>query len=430
MKQIINIFIPVFLFFLCTSLTEKAEKLNLNTRIPTAGNSWIINNGHYISSDIITAKGIRNWKTKKQIIRTFFHINKTGQIALGLSIRVSSGTSKIKVTLGNQSTEIALRNTEFKDVFIGNFQIKVPGYYFVDIEGLDKSGDFYADVDDILLGDLNKSEINFVRDEFYWGRRGPSVHLNYEIPDDIENIEWFYSEILIPAGQDIMGSFFMANGFSEGYFGIQVNSPRERRVLFSIWSPYKTDSPDEIPEEYKIKLLKKGSGVISGEFGDEGSGGQSYKVFKWKTDVKYGFLVQAKPLDDNSTDYTAYFYDSEVNSWSLIAKFKRPKTNTYLKKLHSFLENFIPEQGVYERKGLYSNQWVYNSSGWHELNRVKFSADNTARKQNRLDYSGGVEKNKFYLRNCGFMNNHTPIGISFERDKTGIKPIIDFKALE
>ena len=31
----------------------------------------------------------------------------------------------------------------------------------------------------------------------------------------------------------------MANGFGEGYFGIQVNGPNERRVLFSVWSPFK-----------------------------------------------------------------------------------------------------------------------------------------------------------------------------------------------
>ena len=60
----------------------------------------------------------------------------------------------------------------------------------------------------------------------------------------------------------------MANGFGEGYYGIQVNSDTERRILFSIWSPFKTDDPNSIPDDQKIKLLKKGKGVTSGEFGN------------------------------------------------------------------------------------------------------------------------------------------------------------------
>src|SRR3546814_14463863 len=83
---------------------------------------------------------------------------------------------------------------------------------------------------------------------WYWGRRGPSVHLNYELPPET-NAELFYNEVTVPPNADVEGSFFMACGFGEGYFGFQVNSDTERRVLFSVWSPYKTDNPDDIPEE-------------------------------------------------------------------------------------------------------------------------------------------------------------------------------------
>ena len=53
----------------------------------------------------------------------------------------------------------------------------------------------------------------------------------------------------------------MANGFGEGYFGMQVNGPSERRVLFSIWSPFRTDNPREIPADQRIVALGKGNGV-------------------------------------------------------------------------------------------------------------------------------------------------------------------------
>ncbi len=66
---------------------------------------------------------------------------------------------------------------------------------------------------------------------FHWGRRGPSVHLNYPLPAGFD-ASWFYNEVTVPPGQDIQGSYFMACGFAQGYFGMQVNSPTERHILF------------------------------------------------------------------------------------------------------------------------------------------------------------------------------------------------------
>ena len=60
--------------------------------------------------------------------------------------------------------------------------------------------------------------------------------LGYEFPQST-NIKWMYSEIEIPEGNDNIGLYAMANGSREGYFGIQVKSREEIRVLFSIWSP-------------------------------------------------------------------------------------------------------------------------------------------------------------------------------------------------
>jgi uncharacterized protein DUF3472 len=85
---------------------------------------------------------------------------------------------------------------------------------------------------------------------------------------------------------------------------------------------------------------------------------------------------------------------------------------------------------VFERKGLYENQWVYDASGWHELTKVTFTADNTARKEYRLDYSGGTENNSFYLKNCGFTNDHVLIDSRFEREKNSVALDIDFTSLE
>ncbi|NOX46597.1 MAG: DUF3472 domain-containing protein [Chlorobi bacterium] len=430
MKIPIFVLTVLLLLFLYSCENEQDKKMDFNISIPTAGNSWILDKGTFVPSEMIASEGIRNWQDKNKTIRTFFYIGEAGQISIGLRAKVRSGASKLKCIFQNNPKEITITDTAYSDYPIGDFQIMDTGYYYVDIKGLEKEDEVFANVLAVLLKSENPSSIKYVKDDFYFGRRGPSDHLNFEIPPGVDNMKWFYSELLIPKGQDVAGSYFMANGFAEGYFGIQVNSMTERRILFSVWSPYKTNNPSDIPEDYKIKLLKKGEGVTSREFGNEGSGGQSYKIYNWKAGITYGFLLGAKPDGNGNTDYVAYFYGPEKGKWNLIAQFRRPKTNTYLKRLHSFLENFIPDQGVFERKALYQSQWVYDNSGWHEITKAVFTADNTARKEYRLDYSGGIEGNGFFLRNCGFTNNHVSIGSKFERRETKKEPQIDFPGLD
>ncbi|MCE1200217.1 MAG: DUF3472 domain-containing protein, partial [Marinilabiliales bacterium] len=249
---------------------------------------------------------------------------------------------------------------------------------------------------------------NYVRDNqdnrYYWGRRGPSVHLNYLLPKE-SNAEYFYQEVTVPNGMDPIGSYFMAAGFGEGYFGIQVNGPDERRILFSVWSPYKTDDPGAIPENEKIRLIAKGEGVYVGEFGHEGSGGQSYLRYPWKAGQKYCFLLRGKPDGKGSTLFSAWFKPFGAAEWRLVATFSRPQTDHCLTRLHAFLENFEDHQGYLTRKALYSHACYREISGkWFPLTSVRFTGDDIARRGYRLDFDGGVEGDGFYLQNGGFFN--------------------------
>jgi hypothetical protein len=170
-------------------------------------------------------------------------------------------------------------------------------------------------------------------------------------------------------------------------------------------------------------MLKKGPGVHTGEFGSEGSGGQSYLLYNWIAGNTYKFLVQAKPEGNNQTVYTAWFYPPEIGKWQLIDSFSRPQTHTYLKHLHSFLENFDPEQGTITRKVYFNNEWIANENGkWTELNKARFTTDNTGAKGYRIDYAGGVADNVFFLKNCGFFNNYTIPNRLFERPLKGAAP--------
>jgi len=428
MKYSIALFLITLLIIISNCTTDYNARM---ISIPASGNSWNISLSEN-SEEIITRSGIENWKNPDDIIRTYFYTDTEGPVFVGLRAKTDTVTSVIRVTSGDISRTIKIRNVEYDTIMAGEFRVEHPGYQAIDLHGVKKSGAVFASVSDILIGGpATEGKVYFIKDDFYFGRRGPSVHLKYDMPDKASDIVWFYNEITIPAGNDIEGSFFMANGFADGYFGIQVNSHDERRILFSVWSPFESDKPEEIPGDYKIILLKKGENVIAGEFGNEGSGGQSYRKYMWKADQVYRFLLKGEPSIDNSTDYTAYFYMPETGNWELIAGFRRPKTTSYLKNLYSFLENFIPETGFITRKGFYSNQWICDKNGtWYELSSAKFTADATARKESRLDYAGGVENASFFLKNCGFIDEKTQINTQLVRSETGNRPSIDDSLLK
>lgn len=408
---------------------QQNEALDMSIQIPAGANSWVVNNPSE-TSEMMKDSEIKNWTDLKSIVRTYFKTDTSGKLHLGLKGNVPDGTSKLKVTVGDQTKIIALTNSETSTIDVGVFDVEA-GYAVVEIAGIEKTGTVVANISEVLIGGpATSGEVYFIKEDIYFGRRGPSVHLSYEVPND-KDVEWFYSEINVPEGEDVIGSYFMANGFKDGYFGIQVNSETERRILFSVWSPFDTQDPNEIPDDHKIILLGKGDAVKTGEFGNEGSGGQSYKVFPWKADTTYKFLLKGVPAENNSTDYTAYFFTPEDDQWHLIASFRRPQGSRHLQRLYSFLENFIPSYGNITRKANYNNQWIYTTDKeWIELTNAKFTADATARKEARMDYGGGVVENEFYMENCGFFSETIPIDTEFTRIPNGVAPDIDFSKLE
>jgi hypothetical protein len=400
-------------------------------QLPLGGNTWV--HGQTGKQRLLTSNGIENWSDKTTTFTTWVRINTPGTMQIKLKGKAAQPCT-LAFSIGGKQHTVKVNSAAAQWITVGEWTLKDTGYIVIQLSGVDKQGDYFADISDY---ELNGTAINeataFVKNNegnfFYWGRRGPSVHLNYPFVDTIQ-AEWFYNEITVPAGQDVIGSYYMANGFAEGYFGIQVNSAIERRILFSVWSPYTTDDPKSIPEDMRITMLKKGEQVYTGEFGNEGSGGQSYLRFPWKAGLTYGFLLRGVPDNNNNTTYTAWFHDPEQNKWMLIASFKRPRTSKHLTRLHSFLENFIPEQGDKERKVLFSNQWIRDIKGnWLTLNKAGFTYDNTAAKGYRKDYAGGVEGNHFFLKNCGFFNQYTASKSTFVRPVSNKHPEIDFEKL-
>lgn len=412
----------------------KSQAQNSTTiSLPLAGNAY--SSLHQDSERTLSNKGIVNWSNPKEYFTAYIRVSKPGTLVISLSDKlVIEGQSTLEFSIKNQTKKVNFDEAKTFDGKIGEWTIKDTGYVAITIKGINKSGANFPSIQALTInGTATEGKTAYVKNNegnfFHWGRRGPSVHLNYQQPDNV-NAEWYYNEVTVPKGEDILGSYFMACGFGEGYFGMQVNSPTERHILFSVWSPFNTDDPKSIPESHKIKMLKKGESVHTGEFGNEGAGGQSYLNYLWKAGNTYKFLLHGVPGKDSVTTYTAYFFAPETNKWQLIASFSRPQTKTYLKRFHSFLENFSPVQGDLSRKVLFDNQWICDDKGvWSELKSARFTTDNTGMKGYRMDYQGGTEKGAFYLKNGGFFNDYTTPRKILNRTSNGKKPEIDFSKL-
>lgn len=436
MKKKEAIYILLVLLLMVTCSDKGADGLSLTPtgseiEIPLGGNSYITQQGN---EEKVTDEGLSDWSSPNAIFSTYFKVNKEGDIKLFLKYKTEVANNSIEVRCKDKRFTVMLSMPQINTdtvIYIGSIDKCEEGYVKVDFQGKTLKGKTYATVYSLLVGGEAAKDMNFVGDfSYYWGRRGPSVHMNYVIPEG-KTAEWFYNEITVPEGQDPVGSYFMSNGFGEGYFGIQVNSETERRVLFSVWSPFETDDPSQIPDEHKIILVKKGDGVTTGEFGNEGSGGQSYYVYNWKAGNTYKFLTRIRPSNNGYSEYTSFFFAPEIGKWKLIAQFLRPSTTTFYTRPHSFLENFVTETGYIERKANYNNQWIYTKEEeWIELTNGQFTADNTARNKARMDYKGGSDEAGFFLQNCGFFNDNTIINSAFRRSPTGNKPDINWEELK
>lgn len=375
----------------------------------------------------ITDRGLTRWTDPKSVVSVYFYLHESTTADLSL---LAKGHSEIKVSYGKRHFKVRLDSDDFTQVPVGRISVSKPGYVRIDLQGLSMEGNSFGEVKQLVAANVSGKSSYVTNFADYWGRRGPSVHLAYKLPAG--DTEWFYNEVTVPKEGETMHSYYMAAGFGEGYFGMQYNSPTERRVLFSVWSPFDTQNPKDIPDSHKIKLLRKGKDVHIGEFGNEGSGGQSYLCYPWKAGRTYKFLMQVHPDNQGNTIYTAYFYAPEEKAWRLIASFQRPLTNTWYTHAHSFLENFNPEQGYLSRKVMFGNQWARSKDGkWTRITDATFTHDATASAGVRLDYQGGETKdNRFYLMMGGFFNESVSMGTQFHCEPTGQAPEIDWEALK
>ena len=368
--------------------------------------------------------GLQQWTDTKQQLSYFFYIRKAGNLSISLSTKNAVAGSSVKLSIAGKVFTIAVPSSKtFKTVKAGTVTIKNSGFYTITVSAIKKAGATIADIQSIQLSGKAVENIHFNAKP---RRNAASVHLKYPLADSIKAVA-FYNEITIPEGADIIHSYYMACGFARGYFGIQVNSATERRVIFSVWDAGKEAvDRNKVADSNKVQLIAKGEDVFADGFGNEGTGGHSHWVYPWKTGQTYKLMVTV--LTDSAsqtTTYTGYFFLPDVQKWKLIASFKAPHDGQTLHNLYSFNENFVGLNGQLQRKAFFGNQWVQKENRqWKELTQSTFSYDATGKAGDRIDYGGGEKDGKFYLWNGGFQNATATYGDVFNR-ATGTRPVID-----
>jgi predicted GH43/DUF377 family glycosyl hydrolase len=365
--------------------------------------------------------GITRWTDPGVSVNWYGQFQQTGQLAVKVALRLPRDVeSQLRLTIAGQSRDATARgagNEQPVTADFGTFDIAQTGYQKFSLTALPAAGQPRGDIDALLLDGPAVERAHFNLDE---RRNAASVHMNYSVPADT-HVAAFYCEVT--AVEDPTATFYMACGWHRGYFGMQVNSPTERRIIFSVWDSG-TEAVDRanVADADRVQLMGKGADVFSGDFGHEGTGGHSHLTYAWKTGEKQRFLVTAQPADATHTMYSGYYFHPERHDWMLISSWKAPKEGGWLRHLHSFSENFWGSNGHVVRKALFGNQWLRTDAGqWIEVTTASFSHDATG-KADRLDRFMGVEQGQFFLSHGGFVEGFTQYGEKFSRPASGQSP--------
>ena len=323
----------------------------------------------------------------------------------------AEGKGEVSVCVdGGKATVVKIGGNKPKDYKLGSFRSGKDGYMAFRYS---LRGNGSVKIHSLIVDGVDKAPIYLLGStNTYFGLRGPSCHLNYQFNSkSYGEVEWATICLTVPKECDQEGSYYMALGFGGGYFGIQNNGRGRRQALFSLWNTEDADDPKVVANENKVTVMAHGDGVTARDFGNEGSGKQSFIDVGWLPDVTYRFLLHAARVDSATVDYSAWFYDSVKGEWQYMSTLRRPKTKVLITGLHSFLENFDPTQGNKTRKAYYHNAWARTADGvWRPLQKAFLTCDDTGNRGRRLDFNGGVEQGRFFLTNGGYFDRPEEVG--------------------
>ncbi len=195
--------------------------------------------------------------------------------------------------------------------------------------------------------------------------KSPSVYIKWSAPSNPEvqreGITWFYNVITVTESAD--STYFMSNGFTGGYMGIQDRWPKW--VVFSMWDRTSTDDDPNASPDDLVEVLSQGEGVKVERFGGEGTGVRSYLEYDWKVGHKYELMVNVRPdvHDSDKAVFTGWFLIPELITWRQLASFRvrRQAVNKKLGGIYSFLKDLAGNG--HRRQGLWGPALIGTDGG-------------------------------------------------------------------
>lgn len=247
-------------------------------------------------------------------------------------------------------------------------------------------------------------------------RAARSVHLGYPGEGDA-----FVVDMIVRRSSP--GSYFMAAGFSRGYFGLQELADGRRIAIFSVWDPTKGDDPKAVPPEKRVEVLAHAEDARISRFGGEGTGARCLMPFDWQFDRPYRFLVTASS-GETTTTFSAYLFQTEHNRWKRLATYRTATRSSGLRGLYSFVEDFRRDgRSVGEvRRADFADAWVRGTDGkWTALDTARFAASNAAW-ESRDNVDAGVADGRFHLQTGGDTKTVHPVGSRLTRPARDSRP--------
>lgn len=408
---------------LCCSADTPTVPVTLpapNAVVVPGGKAYLEPDAQPPGMDVSETNGVTGWGDSKIAVVWYGQFPQTGALTVAVTLRLPAGQqSRLRLTVAGQTHTAAVTGADPSPVTadFGTFRLARSGTQALRLQGVAHTGTGFGDVLGLTLGGPAGAAAQC---STFPSRGAPSVHLWYQTPPGMA-VAAFDNQVTVRT--DPLWSYYMVCGFSRGYFGIQVNSPTERRILFSVWNAGdEPTDPRKVPAADRVQLLAKGPGVIDGAFGNEGTGGHCSLVYPWKTGRTYDLRVTAQAQGD-ATVYSGYFFRPDQKRWMLIGSYRAPHDGGLLRGLYSFDEDFDPADGQQRRLADFGPTWVRPPDApWHELTTVHFTCtqDGIA---DRLDRAAGVDGTRFFLATGGFRPApQIRYGQSFTRPATNHPP--------
>jgi len=134
-------------------------------------------------------------KETESVISTFAYMNEAAKPTLYIN---ASGKGKLNVVCGKKKFSIKVNNNSYQKIKVGQLHVKSPGHLSIDFRLSGNADNAEISIKDIILGNV-QTQPYYIGENYsaYFGRRGPSVHLQYQTKEYGEG-DWTYNEVTVP----------------------------------------------------------------------------------------------------------------------------------------------------------------------------------------------------------------------------------------